>query len=172
MKRIFLLFLISSVFVMCKSKALHTSSPEEEKKDAIEHSKNDDMYYVEDVRNDFRSVSEQTKNKFLEGYKATEKQYSILFFTQGFTGEQIHVKNDKGSVFKGSVITNKKTGLAKNMRILNTSTNSIYDQATKKTIFIDTKMASQYKFVYVMKDLSNKEKPYKITYSNLLRPEQ
>src|SRR5690606_27720771 len=127
---------------------------------------------VEDVRNDFRSVSEQTKNKFLEGYKATEKQYSILFFTQGFTGEQIHVKNDKGSVFKGSVITNKKTGLAKNMRILNTSTNSIYDQPTNKTIFIDTRMAYQNKFVYVMKNLSNKKKPYKITYSTLLRPEQ
>jgi len=68
------------------------------------------------------------------------------------------------------VTTDKKTGLAKNMRILNTTETTIYDQATKKTIYIDPQKAMKHKFIYVMKELSNEDKPYKITYSDKLRP--
>lgn len=172
MKRLLLLLLFSSLLTMCKSTPFGGNGKTATEESSKSEDKKDELYYTEQVRNDFRSVSESAQKKFLEGYKATDAQYSILFFTQGFNGEQITVKNTKGTVFKGSILTNKKTGLAKNMRIINTENNSIYDQATKKTIFIDTKLASKHKFIYVMKDLSTPEKPYKITYSDLLRPER
>lgn len=172
MKRILLLLLFSSLLTMCKSTPVGGNGKPIEEEPLKNEDKKDELYYTEQVKNDFRSVPESGKKKFLEGYKATESQYSILFFTQGFSGEQLTVKNSQGTVYKGSVLTNNKTGLAKNMRIINTENNSIFDQATKKTIYIDTKLASKHKFIYVMKDLSNKEKPYKITYSDLLRPEQ
>lgn len=171
MKRILLLLLISFTLTMCKSTPVGGSGKPLSDEPKNSEDKKDELYYTEQVKNDFRSVTEPVKNKFLQGYKATDTKYSILFFTQGFNGEQITVKNSDGTVFKGSVLTNKKTGLAKNMRILNTENNSIYDQSTKKTIFIDTKLAKKHKFIYVMKDPSAKDKPYKITYSDLLRPE-
>lgn len=172
MKRIFLLLMLSFTLIMCKSTPVGGNDKPTSNAASKSEDKKEELYFTEQVRNDFRAVSEEVKNDFLRAYKATEPQYSILFFTQGFNGEQITVKNSNGTVYKGSVLTDKTTGLAKNMRILNTENNSIYDQATKKTIFIDTKMAKQYKFIYVMKDLSNTEKPYKITYSDLLRPEK
>lgn len=171
MKRILLLFLLSLTLVMCKPKQIVTESKEHTSEKPVEKPA-DKVFYTENVRNDFRAVSENTQYQFLEAYKATEKQYSILFFTQGFTGEEITVKNDDGTLFKGSVLTDKSTGLAKNMRILNTEITSIYDKTTRKTIYINPEKARKHKFVYVMKGDLNDDKPYKITFSDKLRPER
>ncbi|UUV20540.1 hypothetical protein [Paenimyroides aestuarii] len=130
------------------------------------------IFYTEQIRNDFRAVSASTQQKFLEMYDATAKEYSILFFTQGFTGEEMVVKNNNSTLYKGMVFTEKSTGLAKNMRIVNTEITSIYDKATQKTIYINTDKATKHKFIYVMKGDINTEKPYKITFSNKLRPEK
>ena len=171
-KKILLLSLISFLFVMCKAPKLatdkHNTKKERRDKEEKEESKN--VYYTEQVKNDFRAVSDGVRNKFLKDYKATEDKYSILFFTQGFYGEEVIVKNNDGQLFKGMVTTNKNTGLARNMRILNTAETEIYDKGTKKTIVIDSKKAGKHKFIYVMKDLSNDDKPYKITFSDKLRP--
>lgn len=169
MKRILLLVLVSLFFTMCKTPSTVIVNDNNSSTIKDENLK-DELFYTEQIKNDFRSVSDAVKKDFLNGYKATDAKYSILFFTQGFSGEEIIVKNSEETVFKGKISSDKKTGLAKNMRILNTENNSVFDNSTNKTIFIDSKMASEYKFIYVMKDLSNKEKPYKITYSNLLRP--
>lgn len=171
MKRILPLFLVSLTLVMCKTKqaATETKNVNTEKSN---EKVSDKIYYTENVRNDFRAVSENTQYQFLEAYKATEKQYAILFFTQGFNGEELTVKNDNGTLFKGSILTDKNTGLAKNMRILNTETTSIYDKATRKTIYIHPEKIGKHKFVYIMKGDLNDDKPYKITYSDKLRPEK
>ncbi len=170
-KRIFFLFAILA-FASCKTTKTVKSSADkkEEKKELVK--KAESIYYTEQVKNDFRAVSESAKLKFLEAYKATDKQYSILFFTQGFNGEDVVVKNDNETLYKGSILTNKRTGLAKNMRILNTEETSIYDKATKKTIYLKTDKAHKHKFIYVMKSNENDDKPYKITYSDKLRPEK
>ncbi len=168
------LLICGLAIVSCKTAKTNTANDSSKKHDKRElfRKGKEEVYYTEQIKNDFRAVTENVQYKFLQSYQATEKQYSILFFTQGFNGEEIHVKNDEGTLFKGSVLTNKKTGLAKNMRIVNTEVTSIYDKATKKTIYINSDKAAKYKFVYVMKGNMDDEKPYKITFSDKLRPEK
>ncbi len=158
----------------CKTTKKNTEKQNETtaKRELIKSDKKEEVFYTEQVKNDFRSVTETAQRKFLESYNATDKEYSILFFTQGFTGEEVVVKNDKNTLYKGMVFTDKSTGLAKNMRIVNTDVTSIYDKATKKTIYLNTDKASKHKFIYVMKGNVTDAKPYKITYSDKLRPER
>jgi hypothetical protein len=168
---IFLLCMFT--IVSCKTTKKNTEKQNEktDKKELVRKDK-EEVFYTEQVKNDFRSVTETAQRKFLESYNAIDKEYSILFFTQGFTGEEVIVKNDKNTLYKGMVFTDKNTGLAKNMRIVNTEVTSIYDKATKKTIYINIDKASKHKFIYVMKGNVNDDKPYKITYSDKLRPER
>jgi len=171
-----LIFLVAVLsIVSCKTSKKNTvkddGKNEKDKKELVRKDK-EEVFYTEQIKNDFRSVTESAQIKFLESYSATDKEYSILFFTQGFTGEEVVVKNDKNTLYKGMVLTNKKTGLAKNMRIVNTEVTSIYDKATKKTIYINTDKARKHKFIYVMKGNVNEDKPYKITFSDKLRPEK
>ncbi len=161
--------LLLALFAMCKTPQTVFNSGNSEKKEEKKREESK-IFFTEQTRNDFRSVSESVQKKFLHDYKASEKQYSILFFTQGYYGEVITVKNNGETLYKDMVTTDKNSGLAKNMRILNTVETSIYDQATKKTIYIDSEKAMKHKFIYVMKDLSSEDKPYKITYSDKLRP--
>lgn len=171
--RSLLFILCTIVFVSCKtSNVKKTPNEKKEEKRALLKKEESAVFYTEQVKNDFRAVSDQAKQKFLEAYNATDKQYSILFFTQGFNGEKLEVKNDNNILYKGAVKTNKTTGLAKNMRIVNDEETSIYDAATKKTIYINARKASKHKFIYVMKGSVNEDKPYKITYSDNLRPER
>jgi len=163
---------ITLIFVACKPAKIAETNKSETSEKKEEVRKNREIYYTEQVKNDFRAVTENAQFKFLEAYNATEKQYGILFFTQGFKGEEIVVKNDNETLYKGSVLTNKRTGLAKNMRILNTEETSIYDKETKKTIYIKGDKARKHKFIYIMKGNANEDKPYKITYSDKLRPEK
>lgn len=171
-----LIFLVAVLsIVSCKTSKKNMvaddTKNEKDKKVLVKKDK-EEIFYTEQVRNDFRAVTETAQKKFLESYNATDKEYSILFFTQGFTGEEVVVKNDKNTLYKGMVFTDKSTGLAKNMRIANTDITSIYDKATKKTIYIDTDKARKHKFIYVMKGNANEDKPYKITFSDKLRPEK
>ena len=171
-----LIFLIAVLsIVSCKTSKKNTvkdaDKNDKDKKELVRKDK-EEVFYTEQVKNDFRAVTETAQKKFLESYNATDKEYSILFFTQGFTGEEVVVKNDKSTLYKGMVLTNKKTGLAKNMRIVNTEVTSIYDKATKKTIYINTDKARKHKFIYVMKGNATEDKPYKITFSDKLRPEK
>lgn len=156
-KKITLVCLFSLTIVACKSKKVTLTEKTSQN-------------YSEQVRNDFRAVSEKVQKEFLKSYKATEDEFSILFFTKGFFGEEISVNNNNQKVFKGLMLSDKKTGLAKNMRILNTQTTEIYDAGTNQKIIIEKNQVDGHKFIYIMKDTSNKEKPYKITYSNKLRP--
>lgn len=164
-------FSIISCKTVKKNTVNDTDKNEKNKKELVRKDK-EEVFYTEQIKNDFRAVSESAQAKFIEAYKATDKQYSILFFTQGFNGETVTVKNDKETLFKGMVLTNKKTGLAKNMRIVNTNSTSVYDSATKKTIYINEEKAQKHKFIYVMKGNVNDDKPYKITFSDKLRPEK
>lgn len=168
-----LLFLVFiSVLVSCKStKKTFDSNNNSKTENKLERNDNSNTFYTEQVRNDFRAVSDSAKKKFLDGYNAADSKYSILFFTQGFNGENFEVTNNKDVIYKGSILTNKKTGLAKNMRVDNTTTIKIYDKETKKTIEINNNKAQKHKFIYLMKTNGTDNK-YTITYSDKLRPEQ
>ncbi|HLV45427.1 MAG TPA: hypothetical protein VKY32_00140 [Flavobacterium sp.] len=170
--RKFLIF-TSALFLLASCKSKKVAVQAEGKTETIEKTEEKserEIFYTEQVRNDFRAVSDKTRDEFLNGYRATDKKYSILFFTQGFNSEEVTVKNESDVLFKGLVTTDKSTGLAKNMRIVNTEETEIYDAGSKKTIYIAPEMASKYKFIYVMKGNQSEEKPYKITYSDNLRP--
>src|SRR5690606_19766671 len=69
-------------------KVTNHESEKKEEKSALVKADDMDVFYTEEVKNDCRVVSDQAKQKFLEVYNATEKQYSILFFTQRFNGEK------------------------------------------------------------------------------------
>ena len=171
MKKILIFTSLLFVLASCKSKKVAVQADgKTETVEKTEEKLEREIFYTEQVRNDFRAVSDKTRDEFLNGYRATDKKYSILFFTQGFNSEEVTVKNENDVLFKGLVTTDKSTGLAKNMRIVNTEETEIFDAGSQKTIYISPEMASKHKFIYVMKGNQTDDKPYKITYSDNLRP--
>lgn len=122
------------------------------------------------VRDDFRSVSETSKTNYLKGMKATEDNYSVMILTQGFKGENVAVKNSHTTFYNGMTMSDLKTGITKSIRIENSEDIVLTDTFTKGTVTISADHAKMFKFIYVMKNNANKETPFKITYSNTLRP--
>lgn len=121
-------------------------------------------------REDFRSVSDAGKKKFLAEMKANGETTSVLILTKGFKGEDVSVLNEKKVLYKGNPISHLETGIAGYITIDNTVATRITDKLSKKEAVIDTENAKKYKFVYVMKDHAQQGNPYVITYSNKLRP--
>lgn len=156
--------LLILLFATCKSKKNGVDISKKERKEKTEK-----IYFTEQTKNDFRAVSDKVQKKFLKDYKADTPEYAILFFTKGFNGEEITVKNQEETIFKDIVFTDKTTGLAKNMRIKVGLETEIYDKESKKKIYIKPESVGEHKFIYIMKDTKD-EKPYKITYSDKLRP--
>lgn len=121
-------------------------------------------------RDDFRSVSEAGRKKFLTEMKATSETASVLILTKGFKGEDVVIANEKKLLYKGNPISHLETGIAGYITINNTLATRITDKISKKEAVIDSENAKKHKFVYVMKDQAQQGNPYVITYSNKLRP--
>lgn len=121
-------------------------------------------------REDFRSVSDAGKKKFLTKMKADKETASVLILTKGFKGEDVSVLNEKKVLYKGNPISHLETGIAGYITIDNAVATRITDKLSKKEAVIDVENAKKYKFVYVMKDHAQQGNPYVITYSNKLRP--
>lgn len=180
MKKIPFLALIA-LFSMCKTvKTVFVPEKELTIEEKIEKIKEEDrLPEAEDVvdlpdyaqvRDDFRSVSESTRDSFLKGMKATTDNYSVVILTQGFKGENISVKNSSQTFFNGMTITDLKTGITKSIRVDNMQDIVLSDTFTKGCVTIPSEHAKMFKFIYIMKNNANKETPFKITYSNTLRP--
>ncbi|WP_010255876.1 hypothetical protein [Myroides injenensis] len=169
------------LFSMCKT-ASHMSSSKKDLtiEERIEEIKEEDRLPEEkdvidlpdyaQVRDDFRSVTEKTKETYLKGMKATEDQYSVVILTQGYNGENITVKNDSKTFLKSMVMTDRSTGIAKSVRVENLKDFTIEDSYTKGDLIIESDHAKMFKFIYIMKNNKNKEIPFKVTFSNTLRP--
>lgn len=127
---------------------------------------------VVQYKDDFRSISEAGKKKFLSEMKATGETASVLILTKGFKGEDVSISNEKKSLYKGNPISNLETGIAGYITIDNTVNTKISDKLSKKEAVIDGANAKKHKFIYVMKDHAQHGNPYVITYSNTLRPLQ
>ncbi len=121
-------------------------------------------------RDDFRSVSDAGKKKFLTEMKANGETASVLILTKGFKGEDVVVTNEKKTLYKGNPISHLETGIAGYLTIDNTLVTRISDKLSEKEAVIDPENARKHKFVYVMKDHAQQGNPYVITYSNKLRP--
>ena len=157
------LILLACLLVMCKSKQAATNSKVAEKETT--EAKTNIQY-----RDDFRSVSNKERDAFLKKMKAEEKNYSVLIFTKGYKGEGIQVSNTNKILYSGNVISNLKTGIAYQMRIDNTVDTKVFDSFTKKAVILESTETRKHKYIYLMKDSSNKSDPFMITYSNTLRP--
>ncbi|MTG96959.1 MULTISPECIES: hypothetical protein [Myroides] len=169
------------LFSMCKS-ASHVKAPNKDLtiEERIEEIKTEDRLPDEkdvidlpdyaQVRDDFRSVTEKTKENYLKGMRATEDKYSVIILTQGFKGEDITIKNENKTFLKSMIMSDLSTGIAKSIRIENTKDILVKDSYTKGEVTIETDHAKMFKFIYIMKNNSNKEVPFKVTFSNTLRP--
>ncbi|UOK43485.1 MULTISPECIES: hypothetical protein [Flavobacterium] len=155
MKNAVILLLIGLFALGCSSKK---KVAEEKKEPAVQY------------RDDFRSVSDAAKKKFLTEMKATGETASVLILTKGFKGEKVTVANENKLVYSGTPISNLSTGIAGYITIDNKLDTKIADELSKSEAVLDVKNTEKYKFIYVMKDPSRQGNPYVITYSNKLRP--
>ncbi len=189
MKKLPFLFLIA-LFAMCKSvphgsnnssRNNSTDAPSkdltiEERIDEIKEEnrlpEEKDVIDLPDyaqVRDDFRSVTEKTKESYLAGMQANSNKYSVVILTQGFKGENIVVKNSSKTFFKGMAMSDLSNGIAKSIRVDNTDDFTIIDTYTDSEVVIESDHAKMFKFIYIMKN-SSKDNPFKVTFSNTLRP--
>ncbi|MGG5576467.1 hypothetical protein ACPDHL_03880 [Myroides sp. C15-4] len=189
MKKLPFLFLIA-LFAMCKSvphgsnnssRNNSTDAPSkdltiEERIDEIKEEnrlpEEKDVIDLPDyaqVRDDFRSVTEKTKESYLAGMQANSNKYSVVILTQGFKGENIVVKNSSKTFFKGMAMSDLSNGIAKSIRVDNTDDFTIIDTYTNSEVVIESDHAKMFKFIYIMKN-SSKDNPFKVTFSNTLRP--
>lgn len=176
----FTFLLIIVFFSMCKTVKPIFSKTEETIEETIEKIKEEDRLPEEkdvidlpdyaQVRDDFRSVSEKTKENYLRGMKATDPQYSVLILTKGYKGENIRIKGDEKNYFNGMTMSDLKTGIAKSVRVDNSQDLTLYDNYTGKSLTIESNHLKMFKFIYVMKNNADKEVPFRITFSNTLRP--
>lgn len=189
MKKLPFLFLIV-LFAMCKSVPSGSSSSNSENssnstskdlsiEERLEEIKEEnrlpeakdviDLPDYAQVRDDFRSVSDKTKESYLQGMQATGDKYSVVILTQGFKGENIVVKNSSKTFFRGMTMSDLSNGIAKSVRVDNTDDFTIVDTYTNSEVTIESDHAKMFKFIYVMKN-SSKDNPFKVTFSNTLRP--
>ncbi|MDM1043291.1 hypothetical protein HX004_02500 [Myroides sp. 1354] len=189
MKKLPFLFLIV-LFAMCKSVPSGSSSSNSENssnstskdlsiEERLEEIKEEnrlpeakdvvDLPAYAQVRDDFRSVSDKTKESYLQGMQATGDKYSVVILTQGFKGENIVVKNSSKTFFRGMTMSDLSNGIAKSVRVDNTDDFTIVDTYTNSEVTIESDHAKMFKFIYVMKN-SSKDNPFKVTFSNTLRP--
>lgn len=158
MKKIFFLLLTVLALSSCGSKKNAATTSAGPAKPEVQY------------RDDFRATTAVKKNKLLKKLKATGKTYSVLIFTKGFKGEQITVTSNGKTLYRGNQISNLKSGIADQVRILNTADTKVFDNLTKTEIVLPATETQKHKYIYVMKDADGKGNPFVITYSNTLRP--
>ena len=157
MKKIVLIIVVSVLLAMCGSKKNATAAAEKTEGPEVQY------------RDDFKAAPESQKNKLLKTLKATGKNYSVLVFTKAYKGEKITVSSNGKTLYRGNLISSLKTGIAEEIRIVNTAETKVYDDLTKKEVIIPAEEAQKHKFIYLMKE-NGKNNPFTITYSNTLRP--
>ena len=93
-----------------------------------------------------------------------------MILTQTYKGEKIQVTQNGKVVFSEYPITNLNTRIASYFSISNQADAVIKDIRTGQEVVIPTAKAVKYKFIYIMKKVSNGKFKYVVTYSNTLRP--
>lgn len=179
MKKLALLSLVL-LFSMCKSTVTIFAPKEVAIEEKIAEIKEEnrlpeekdvvDLPEYAQVRDDFRSVSEKSREDYLKGMKATEDNYSVVILTKGFKGENITVSNEDKSFYRGMTMSDLKSGIAKSIRVENTKDFTLTDGFTEGSLTIESNHAKMFKFIYVMKNNADKETPFRVTFSNTLRP--
>ena len=121
-------------------------------------------------RDDFRSASKAETTRILAEVNAKNANKSVLILTQTYKGEKIQVSQNGKVVFSDYPITNLKSRIATYFSISNQADAVIKDINTGQEVVIPTAKAVKYKFIYIMKKVSDGKFKYVVTYSNTLRP--
>ncbi|MDM1395664.1 hypothetical protein [Myroides odoratimimus] len=170
------------LFSMCKSASHVATKPPKELTvdERIEKIKEEDRLPEEDdvmdlpdyaqVRDDFRSVTDKTRDNYLRGMNASADNYSVVILTKGFKGENISIKGSSKTYYYAMTMSDLRSGIAKSIRVDNTQNIVLKDSYTGGSLTIESDHAKMFKFIYVMKNNANKETPFKVTFSNTLRP--
>ena len=172
------------LFSMCKSASHSNKStlPADTSKTELKEAKDEkdiakaleektyDLPEYAQIRDDFRSVTEKTKLQFLNDLGAKSDKYAVIIFTQGYQGENIVIKNDAKTFYNAMTMTDLSSGLAKSVRIPNDTEIIVQDTYTKGSLLLNSEHLKDFKFIYLMKNNKNKETPFKVTFSNTLRP--
>lgn len=146
------------MLVMCKSKKTTTEAEAPSGKPEVQY------------RDDFRAATDKERSALLKKLRATDAAYSVLILTKGFKGEKIVISTAGKTIYSGTFISNLKSGIAGPVRIQNGADTKVYDTFSKNEIIISSDDAKKHKYVYLMKDNTNKNNPFTVTYSNTLRP--
>lgn len=118
------------------------------------------------IRDDFKSASENYTISFLKSKNAIDDDKSVLILTQGFKGEKIIVKQNSKSIYSEYALTNLKRQYAASFAFSNKSPISILNNNSKQEVTIEPKHSDKHKYIYVMRESDGS---FKITLSNTLR---
>ena len=121
-------------------------------------------------RDDFRSASKAETARILAEVNAKNANKSVLVLTQTYKGEKIQVTQSGKVIFSDYPITNLNTRIATYFSISNQADAVIKDVRTGQEVVIPIAKAIKYKYIYIMKKVSNGKFKYVVTYSNTLRP--
>ena len=122
------------------------------------------------ARDDFRSASKAETARILAEVNAKNANKSVLVLTQTYKGEKIQVTQSGKVIFSDYPITNLNTRIATYFSISNQADAVIKDVRTGQEVAIPTAKAIKYKYIYIMKKVSDGKFKYVVTYSNTLRP--
>lgn len=111
-------------------------------------------------------VSNKSIQQILEKTNAKETNKSVVYFTDGFTGnDTIMLKNGNEIIFRHALKTIDQIGLANVKTVSNDKEVRIDVFSTKELTFVlNTKQLKKFKFIYISKNLINDK--YIIEYSN------
>ena len=111
-------------------------------------------------------INDQAINYILNKLDAKQSSKSVLFFTTGFIGDSIELKNENNVIFKLSIETISQLGLAHVETISNENQLEITIQSSNPIkIFLNESDLKKYKFIYISKSETKKHQ-YLVEYSN------
>lgn len=139
MKKIIYYLAALSLFCMCKSPKVQFKDPELIQRNEI-------------------------KQKILTDYEAQKNEYSLIFFTQNYNGDDIKVTNDEKVIFDGQLNSDSSLGLAKTLRVDNNFDVEIKEKISSFKFSLKKNQLKKYKYIYIARIKGNSR--YLINYSN------
>ena len=105
---------------------------------------------------------------FLAKMEAKEAKYSVIIFKERFERDSINIYNSVTSFFKGSLTTDRRSGLTDFIRVENNIDIICKDVKRNYSFKLKSKYLNKYKFIYIGRDFYLTESAYEVTYSNTL----
>ena len=113
-------------------------------------------------------VSDYSRKQALKQFKAENSIFSLIVFTSAFKDDIVKVENDDKTIFNDTIKSDPSLGLAKVIRVDNTTDIKITDVSLDYSFKLKKKNNRKYKYIYIKRKRYEGNK-YVITYSNTMR---